>query len=53
MKGGIVADQLAGSEINQDPLCILAVVATLHQGQQQLGGVVLETDCKKTDMDSF
>ena len=43
-----MSDQLPGSEINQDPLCVLAVVATLHQSQQQLGGVVLETDRKKT-----
>lgn len=37
------SDQLSWSEVEQDPLCVLAVVATLHQSQQQLGGVVLAT----------
>lgn len=35
------SDQLARSQVEQDSLGILAVMATLHQRQQQLGGVVL------------
>ena len=36
-----VPHQLLGPHVVQDPLCVLAVMATLHDGQQQLGGVVL------------
>lgn len=40
---GLCSDQFPRSEVKQYPLCILVVMATLHQSQQQLGGVVLET----------
>jgi hypothetical protein len=32
--------QLARIHVVQDPFCVLAVATTLHDGQQQLGGVV-------------
>lgn len=40
---GSGSDQLPRPQVEQDPLGVLAVVATLHQSQQQLGGVVLAT----------
>lgn len=37
------SNQLSWPQVEQDPLCVLTVVTTLHQSQQQLGGVVLAT----------
>lgn len=34
--------QFPRSHVEKDSLCILAVVPALHNGQQQLGGIVLE-----------
>ena len=33
--------QLFWTHVVEDPLCVLAVSATLHDGQQQEGGIVL------------
>jgi hypothetical protein len=38
--------QLARIHVVQDPFRVLAVVTTLHDGQQQLGGVVFQLQNK-------
>lgn len=38
---GSGSDQLSWPQVQQNPLCVLTVVTTLHKSQQQLGGIVL------------
>lgn len=40
-RSGHPTNQLFGPHVVQDPLSVLAVVTTLHDGEEQLGGVVL------------
>lgn len=37
--------QFSGSHLEQNLLSVLAVMAALHDGQQKLGGIVLQKKC--------
>jgi len=40
----VTAHQLLGPHVVQYPLGVLAVMATLHDGEKKLGGVILRRD---------
>lgn len=37
--------QFSGPHLEENLLSVLTVVATLHDGQQELGGVILQMKC--------